>query len=69
MDGKIIKYTLIFLLIFFKASAVEFSGKFIQGYFILGKTDPGSKIIIDKKQVKNDLGYHGGRGPNPRVRT
>jgi len=52
MDGKIIKYTLIFLLIFFKASAVEFSGKFIQGYFILGKTDPGSKIIIDKKEIK-----------------
>ena len=29
--------------------AVEFIGKFIQGHFILGKTDPGSKIIIDKR--------------------
>ena len=33
-------------------SAFEFTGKFIQGHFILGKTDPGSKIIIDKKEIK-----------------
>ena len=52
MDGKIIKYTLIFLFICFNASAIEFTGKFIQGHFILGKTDPGSKIIIDKKEIK-----------------
>ena len=52
MDGKIIKYTLIFLFISFNASAIEFTGKFIQGHFILGKTDPGSKIIIDKKEIK-----------------
>ncbi len=32
--------------------AVEFIGKFVQGHFILGKTDPGSKIIIDKKEIK-----------------
>ena len=36
----------------FKVSAVEFNGKFIQGHFIIGKTDPNSKIKIDKKQVK-----------------
>ena len=52
MDGKIIKYTVIFLFICFNASAIEFTGKFIQGHFILGKTDPGSKIIIDKKEIK-----------------
>ena len=52
MDGKIIKYTLIFLFICFNASAIEFTGKFIQGHFILGITDPGSKIIIDKKEIK-----------------
>ena len=52
MDGKIIKYTVIFLFICFNASAIEFNGKFIQGHFILGKTDPGSKIIIDKKEIK-----------------
>ncbi len=52
MDGKIIKYTLIFLFVCFNTSAIELNGKFIQGHFILGKTDPGSKIIIDKKQIK-----------------
>ena len=52
MDRKIIKY-LIFLLFFsFKVSALEFNGKFIQGHFIIGKTDPNSKIKIDKKKVK-----------------
>ncbi len=35
-----------------KASAVEFNGKFIQGHFILGKTEPGSTIFIDKKKIK-----------------
>ena len=52
MDGKIIKYTLIFLFICFNASAIEFTGKFIQGHFILGKTETDSKIIIDKKEIK-----------------
>ena len=52
MDGKIIKYTVIFLFICFNASAIEFTGKFIQGHFILGKTETNSKIIIDKKEVK-----------------
>ena len=32
--------------------AVEFKGNFIQGSFILGKTDPKSKIIIDKRKIK-----------------
>ena len=29
-----------------------FNGKFIQGHFILGKTDPGAKIKIDDKEIK-----------------
>tara|TARA_Y100000590_G_scaffold297882_1_gene335789 strand:+ start:341 stop:1129 length:789 start_codon:yes stop_codon:yes gene_type:complete len=33
-------------------NAIEFKGKFIQGHFILGKTEPGSKIIIDKKEIR-----------------
>ena len=33
--------------------AIEFTGKFIQGHYILGKTDPSSKIIIDKKKNKS----------------
>ena len=32
--------------------ALEFDGKFIQGHFILGKTMPGGKILIDKKRIK-----------------
>jgi len=52
MDSKIIKYILIIFLLNFKVLAVEFDGKFIQGHFIIGKTDPGIKVKIDKKQVK-----------------
>ena len=52
MDSNIIKYTLLILLLSFKVSAVEFNGKFIQGHFIIGKTDPSSKIKIDKKQIR-----------------
>ena len=52
MDCKIIKYILIFSFFCFKASAIEFTGKFIQGHFILGKTETDSKIIIDKKEIK-----------------
>ncbi len=32
--------------------SLEFNGKFIQGHFIIGKTEPKSKIWIDKKRVK-----------------
>ena len=52
MDCKIIKYFLLLFFFSFKVSAVEFNGKFIQGYFIIGKTNTGSKVKIDKKQVK-----------------
>ena len=52
MDSKVIKYLIIFLFISLKAYSLEFNGKFIQGHFILGKTEPNSKVIIDKKQIK-----------------
>ena len=42
----------LFILFFNQANAVEFNGKFIQGHFIIGKTDPNTNIIIDKKKVK-----------------
>ena len=32
--------------------AIDFTGKFIQGHYILGKTDPSSQILIDKKNIK-----------------
>ena len=35
-----------------KSFAIEFNGKFIQGHFIIGKTEPETKIIIDKKEIK-----------------
>ena len=44
--------SLFFLLITTSSFAVIFDGKFIQGSFILGKTDPGSEVFIDKKKVK-----------------
>ena len=52
MDCKIIKFSLIIFLINFKVIAVEFQGKFIQGHYIIGKTSPGTKILIDKKKIK-----------------
>ena len=52
MDCKIVKFILLIFFINFKAFAIEFDGKFIQGHFIIGKTDPNSKIKIDKKDVK-----------------
>ena len=52
MDCKIIKYFLKIFLINSKVIAVEFQGKFIQGHYIIGKTSPGTKILIDKKKIK-----------------
>ena len=58
MDSKIIKYILLIFIFSFKVSAVEFKGKFIQGHYIIGKTNPDTKIFIDKKKVKvSDDGY------------
>ena len=44
--------SLFFLLITTSSFAVTFDGKFIQGSFILGKTEPGSEVFIDKKKIK-----------------
>jgi murein DD-endopeptidase MepM/ murein hydrolase activator NlpD len=44
--------SLIFLLITTSSFAAMFDGNFIQGSFILGKTEPGSKVFIDRKKVK-----------------
>ena len=48
------KKILLFIAIIFSthAQALEFQGKFLQGHFILGKAKIGSKVFIDKKQVK-----------------
>ena len=44
--------SLFFLLITTSSFAVTFDAKFIQGSFILGKTEPGSEVFIDKKKVR-----------------
>ena len=52
MHSKIILYLFFGLLVSLKSFAAEFQGKFIQGHFIIGKTNPGTKILIDKREVK-----------------
>jgi len=47
-----ILYILFFLLFSTSSFAVTFDGKFIQGSFILGKTEPGSEVIIDRQKIK-----------------
>ncbi len=54
------KKLLLLLAILFSTNtfAVEFKGKFLQGHFIIGITEPGSKIIVGKKEVKvSEDGY------------
>ena len=54
------KKTLILLFFFLSSNvlAVEFKGKFIQGHFIIGKTESNTKVLIDKKEVRtSDDGY------------
>mgnify|MGYP001437447054 FL=1 len=48
----IFKSIIIFLFCCFKIQALEFLGKFEQGAFILGKTNPDTKIKIDNKEVR-----------------
>ena len=52
---------ILILLLFFLSNnvlAVEFQGKFVQGHFIIGKTEPDTKVLIDKKEMRvTDDGY------------
>jgi len=60
MDCKIINKLFLILIFFFptQLNAIEFKGKFLQGHFIIGSTDPSAKIIIGKKEVKvSEDGY------------
>tara|TARA_B100000989_G_scaffold241257_1_gene188129 strand:+ start:204 stop:1007 length:804 start_codon:yes stop_codon:yes gene_type:complete len=54
MDSKIILkiFFVISLFTTTQINAIEFKGKFHQGHYIIGITDPSAKIIIDKKNVK-----------------
>ena len=48
------KNLLLFLAIIFSSNAfaIEFKGKFLQGHYIVGITDPAAKIIVGKKKIK-----------------
>ncbi len=54
MDCKIVNKIIFFIIIFTTTElyAVEFEGKFMQGHYIIGLTDPKAEIMIDKKKVK-----------------
>ena len=53
MDSSIIyKFFVVFLIFISPVKAIEFQGEFLQGHFILGKTDPNAKILVGKKEVK-----------------
>tara|TARA_A100000164_G_scaffold37897_1_gene28971 strand:- start:7387 stop:8190 length:804 start_codon:yes stop_codon:yes gene_type:complete len=54
MDSKIIFRLFFFIILLIPAHsiAIEFKGKFLQGHFIVGITNPSAKIIVDKKEVK-----------------
>ena len=53
MDSKII-FRLLLIIFFFTTplKAIEFKGKFLQGHFIIGITDPSAQILIGKKKIK-----------------
>ena len=59
MDCKIIsRLLLIIFLTTTQLEAIEFKGKFLQGHYIIGITDPSAQIIIGKKEVKvSEDGY------------
>ena len=54
MDCKIISKIIFFIILssITQLNAVEFKGKFLQGHYIIGLTDPKAQILIGKKRVK-----------------
>ena len=54
MDSKIINklFSILVILTTTQLNAIEFKGKFLQGHYIVGLTDPINQIIVDKKEVK-----------------
>ena len=53
MDSTIIyRIFLVLLFLISPVNALEFQGKFLQGHFIIGLTDPNAKILVGNKEVK-----------------
>ena len=60
MDSNIILRLLIIITFFIptQLKAIEFKGKFLQGHYIVGITNPSAQIIVGKKEVKvSEDGY------------
>ena len=49
---KIFKIVFFYLIFLSSLSATEFKGKFEQGSFILGKTEPNSTVKVDNKKIR-----------------
>ena len=49
---KLLSLIFILVLNFSNIYALEFKGDFKQGSFILGKTEPGAKVYIDKRKIR-----------------
>ena len=45
--------SIIFLFFTTSSFAAKFNGKFVQGSFIVGKTEPGDIVFVDKKKSKS----------------
>ena len=49
---KIFNIVIFYLIFLSSLSATEFKGKFEQGSFILGKTEPNSNVKVDNKKIR-----------------
>ena len=49
---KIFNIVIFYLIFLSSLSATEFKGKFEQGSFILGKTEPNSTVKVDNKKIR-----------------
>ena len=49
---KIFNIVIFYLIFLTSLSATEFKGKFEQGSFILGKTEPNSSVKVDNKKIR-----------------
>ena len=54
MDCKIISRLLFLIILFFttQLNAIEFKGKFLQGHYIIGITDPAAILLVGKQEVR-----------------
>ena len=51
---RLIIYLHFFIFFYLPLFSAEFKGEFLQGSFILGKTEPNSKIEVDGRKIRVD---------------